>query len=545
MLGDLSANFDGNGTGNHESVALNQSEPGQLNQLTTPSFNKGRGGGAAANQSPIGDSDTDSSPGSSSNSPNLENVSTPSRAISLHEPFGITMIVGGTNVRFGISVPNRLEPIIASVTWRELKDCLDPKLKKKKLEFEHAKDLAFEELGKRLVNFVAENCPPEGKPPFHNVCAFNFSVAGPVEGDGLKATVTTTNTGVNLKGEALAAGVIKAINAELKARKWPRMKNDTVHVLNDAVAGAYGEHRLGALKDIHVGVFMIVGTGIGGVTLEDGRPCGEFSEFGHTVISHISDDGVRKYSISDGRKILEQLDEHGNFLDLPKGQSYIENYLAGPWFAINFVRQYNRRAGDNEPDWRMLNALAAKIHPDLPQYSQDQIADQLLELSELDWRKRQSWAVNSSSLIIKAINRFLLIPDAEAVLDAIPCTDANEQWRIKEKAEKVLSHDGFKYWKGYFKELGSALGALKRAMKEQELAPEKIVLGGGIAEACQKHLSQEMKLRALRLIHDHGRLKAETVVFSSMSPEAREAALTTLLVQEANEILEREHRWDA
>jgi hypothetical protein len=175
----------------------------------------------------------------------------------------------------------------------------------------------------------------------------------------------------------------------------------------------------------------------------------------------------------------------------------------------------------------------------------DLLSDQLLIISELDWRKRQSWAVNSSSHVIKLINQFLLVPKEFAVLAAIPCTEAYEQWRVKEKAEKVLTVDAYKYWKSYFKDLGVTLGALKREMKDNDLSPDRIVLGGGIAEACQKYLSPEMKKIALDLIHDYGRLKAGTVVFSSMSPEAREAAITTLSVEEDPEDLDQERAWDA
>jgi|GEM_PF-2665275 len=565
-MGNPSANFHGNGTGNQtggDSAAarIADYELNQLEQLVAPSAKtKSR----ASNSAPTLSPDT---------------------------PFGITVIVGGTNVRFCISTPHSREPVIESITWMELKQRLNPQLVKLNLEFEHAKDLAFEELGKRLVDFVEDHFPPEAIPSFNNIRALNFSVAGPVDGQGLTATVTTTNTGINLKGEALAVGMIEAINAELVARQWPLMQHDVVHVLNDAVAGAYGEYHLGELKGVRVGVFLIVGTGIGGITLKEGKPRREFSEFGHTIISQTLDDGTKRYSILDGQNIFKQLDSSGNFVDLPKGQNYIENHLAGPWFAINFVRHYNRRAGDNEPDWKMLKALAEKIVRDMTEDARDKLkeqlvilkrlqdahqtaetqssdqplevdalkdanateqvdlldllSDQLLIISELDWRKRQSWAVNSSSLVIKLINQFLLIPKESAVLAAFPCTEANEQWRVKEKAEKVLTVDAYKYWKSYFKDLGATLGALKREMKENDLSPDRIVLGGGIAEACQKHLTPEMKKIALDLIHEHGRLKAGTVVFSTMSPEAREAAITTLSVEEVPENINREEAWDA
>jgi hypothetical protein len=63
-------------------------------------------------------------------------------------------------------------------------------------------------------------------------------------------------------------------------------------------------------------------------------------------------------------------------------------------------------------------------------------------------------------------------------------------------------------------------------MSRDEIAPERIVLGGGIAEACQQRLPDALKEIALELIHDHGHLPRGTVVFSSMSPEARESAVT-------------------
>jgi hypothetical protein len=464
----------------------------------------------------------------------LHELPTKKPALSMHSPFGLTVIVGGTNVRFSLSIPDTTDPIITSVTWRELKEYLTEELDKKGLAFENAKEVVFPEIGRRLVEFVAENSPPDCTPPFHNICAFNFSVAGGVEGAGLDSTVTTSNTGISLKREALARGIIGAINDELRGRDWPPMRNDAVYVLNDAIAGAFGECSLGALQGVEVGVFVIIGTGIGGITLKQGQPYLPFSEFGYTIISSALD-GARKYIVTDGSKLLEQLDENGNFPDPPKGQSYIQNYLAGPWFAINFVRQYNRKAGEPEPDWRMLQALASKISSELPGYTKEDLTNQLLELSELDWRKRQSWAVSSSSLIIRAINSFLLLPDGEAVLDALPCTGGTEEWRVKEKAELVLTYDAYRYWKGYFKDIGTALGALSREMTSKGMSPGRIVLGGGISEACERKLAPRMKERALTLIHHHARLKAGTVVLSTMSPEARESALATQLVQEANE----------
>jgi hypothetical protein len=62
--------------------------------------------------------------------------------------------------------------------------------------------------------------------------------------------------------------------------------------------------------------------------------------------------------------------------------------------------------------------------------------------------------------------------------------------------------------------------------------PERIVVGGGIGEVCAAY-PPFLRNLALKIIHRHGKLPAETVVFSMMSPEARESAVTSRAVDEA------------
>jgi hypothetical protein len=440
-----------------------------------------------------------------------------------HEiPFGITAIVGGTNVRFTLSVPHNTKPITESITWKDLRADLTPLLAKEGIEFEDAKDIVLAEIAKRFSEFVAKQFPEDGPPPpFHNICAFDLSVAGIVEGEGYNASVTTTNTGINLKGEALAIALLNAINGDLSSRNWSTIPHASTVVLNDATAGALGEYHGGDLQNVDNGLFVIIGTGVGSMALVKGRAFPKFSELGHSVIVSF-ENKKKKFTVVDGTQVQNLLDEHGNWKDLEHGHTYVENTLAGPWFAINFVRKLI-------PDHfaPVLKALAEKIKKQMPADYKGDLFKDLFDLGDKSVRSRQRWAIDSSSALIKAINSHILIPDLVEAFRAAPCTGKSDEWLTYAKPEQVLNYLAWvEHWKSYFKDVGEALGAVYKKMSRDEIAPERIVLGGGIAEACQQRLPDALKEIALELIHDHGHLPRGTVVFSSMSPEARESAVT-------------------
>jgi hypothetical protein len=82
-------------------------------------------------------------------------------------------------------------------------------------------------------------------------------------------------------------------------------------------------------------------------------------------------------------------------------------------------------------------------------------------------------------------------------------------------------------------------------MSREGAAPERIVLGGGIAEACREFLPRSLKKFALELIHEAGHLKAGTVWFSTLSPEAREAAFSQSRTARVYDYWEVKNDWQS
>ncbi len=563
MHADPSANFYGDRDGAHGSAR----GAGDVGNSDVPRLNQGSFSPRSRNNAKAESADPSPTTTTTHDSKVVENPI----ALTREMPFGITAIVGGTNVRFCLSTPYNSKPIEKKVTWRELKNELGPGLEAQGLKFEESKDRVLAEIAKRFATFVAEQFPEEGgAPPFHNICAFDLSVAGIVEGEGPEALVTTTNTGINLKGEALALGLISAINEELTQRSWPTIPHASTAVLNDATAGTLGEHYAGNLKGVDNGLFVIFGTGVGSMAIVNGKPYPKFSELGHSVIVHFENLSKKRFTVHDGTQTSQMLDEHGNFKTLPHGHSYIENSLAGPWFAINFVRKLiddrltpvlralasklleKMKAEEKEKmraeEKQKLTAEEKETIEHLEQSKADKalLFNALFRLGDRTVSSRQRWAIDSSSALITAINKHILIPDALAAYEATPCTGKSDEWLANAAPEDVLTYLAWvEHWKTYFKEMGEALGAVYKQMKHEGVAPKKIVLGGGIAEACQENLSEGLKAYALRLIHDHGHLPKETVVFSTMSPEARESAVTLKRVNQVYDYWLENDEWES
>ena len=447
--------------------------------------------------------------------------------LSRDDPFGATAIVGGTNVRLCISTAGEAEPIVYSLKWQELHEELKDNLKARGVNFEDAKGEVFNALAKKFVDQVANIFPDDGQaPPFDKVCAFNFSVAGPVTGEGFGATVSTCNTGVSLKNEAIALSLMGAINAELESRRWPTVPLSSTVVMNDATAGLLGELYGGALQGCSHGLYVIIGTGVGSMGLVSGRPAPAYAELGHSALVTYDTTGKR-FVVRNGEDTVNSRSDNGCFKDLPFGQHYLENDLAGPWLAIRFVQKLSK-------DYTLLPvlvALAERIREFMPQdYSGDLIRD-LVDLGDLPSARRQQWAVNSPSGLVKAVNRFLLSPSAEELLEAVPC-DWNIPGVCERDPKEGLILLGLEHWKSYLKDVGHALGEVYRKMSTHGTPPERIVVGGGIGEVCAAY-PPFLRSLALKIIHRHGKLPAETVVFSMMSPEARESAVTSRAVDEA------------
>lgn len=509
-------------------------------------------------------------------------------------PFGITVIIGGTNVRFCLSLPDRTEPVIESVRWTQLRDELEPGLKALGRTFEESKDTVYASIASRFSDFIAKYSP-EGSdaPPLHKLCAFNFSIAGIVEGEGLHAKVTTSNTAIPMAEEEVAVRVLNAVNADLKGRGWAQIDVNNVAVMNDAAAGLMGERLGGALKGCDDALYVILGTGVGSYGLVDGALSYEFAELGHRVTRNESSDD---YTYHDNSELAELLDEHNKFKAQSTEQWYAENELAGPWAAVKFLKHVKNGLRS------CYHLFAAKVADQLsPQRSYEEVKSILDQLIDLDYRDVAKWAVSSPSDVIKGVNGLLFNHNADEIANALECdmnvnavaergvhpiqegnrykakaqrmlatveackkqaealapTDEKyielqdeikrcsyEAERLTEKAETLLARGDNKIskaltlaawteWQKYFKELARFLDTSYEAMRIRDCAPEKIVLAGGIGELCSRY-DPKWKRRINELFEDFAdSIPPGTIVFSTMSPEAREAFVTTNMVQQA------------
>jgi hypothetical protein len=511
-------------------------------------------------------------------------------------PFGVTVIIGGTNVRFCLSVPDRTEPIIESVRWTHLREELAPVLAKSGATFEQSKDVVYNCIAQKFSAFMQKHSP-EGAdvPPIQNLCAVNFSMAGIVEGEGFNAKVTTSNTALPMSEEQIALEVLGAINADLSERGWPQVKVDGVAVMNDAAAGLMGERLGGALQGIDNAMYIILGTGVGSYGLVNGKLSYQFAELGHRVTRNETSDD---YTYHDDSELSTLIDEHNQFKAQSTEQWYAENELAGPWAAVKFLKHVKNGLRS------CYHLLASKVADQLtPQRTFEEVKSILDQLIDLDYRDVGKWAVSSPSDVIKGVNSILFNHDAREITRAIECdmniaavaergvgpiqkgtkykneamkfrglaarvrkelettppTDdryaelveevaryQEEANRLTAKAEKLLSRGDSKVskaltlaayteWQKYFKELAKFLETSYDAMKVNEAAPQRIVLAGGIGELCSRYDNQ-WKNRINELFEDFAdNIPPGTVVFSTMSPEAREAYVTTAAVQQAFE----------
>ena len=523
------------------------------------------------------------------------------QVLRLHpeHPFGVTVIIGGTNVRFCLSVPDRTEPIIDSIRWTQLRDELAPELEKAGKTFEKAHERVYAYIAEKFADFVLKHSPEGAKaPPFQNLCAFNFSIAGIVSGEGMSAKVSTSNTGIPMAEELIATRVLGAVNSELAKRNWAQVKCENVSVMNDAAAGLMGERLGGALQGVDDGLYIILGTGVGSYGLVNGKLASEFAELGHRVTRSEATENYRYYNDSE---LSEILDEHNQFKPQSTEQWYAENELAGPWAAVKFIKH----AKNIGPLYRHLVDQVAKSLA--TQRSPKEVAKILSELADLKYADVSKWAVSSPSDVIKAVASILFDHNAKDIAQALECdmnitlvaergaklrsvlkTDItrlnnsiaklerdrealekdlvglpdgdeqrqeifheitrhrNEVQRLTEKLDrhnaradrklsKALTLSAYTQWQTYFKELSKFVSTSYEAMQCCDVVPQRIVIAGGIGELCSRYDSI-WKERIYEIFDDFAEgVPAGTIAFSTMSPEAREAFITTSAVQAAFE----------
>jgi hypothetical protein len=479
--------------------------------------------------------------------------------LSREEPFGVTAIIGGTNVRFCISAPQLAdaatpgvaEPLVSSVKWQELKNHLAPRLTELGINFEDAHHIVLPLLAEKCVSFIASHFDKTGEPPpFHNIAAFDFSVAGVVHGEGLDSTISTTNTGLRFSNDQTALQFISSLQNELAKRAWPAIPQENIAVMNDAAAGLLGETIAGGLQGVKNGLFVIIGTGVGsmGWTTKPGDAGPtidlDFNELGHRAVF----DSSRRLEVvlNKGDELSAFIEEDGSFKSLELHERYVENVLAGPWCAINFVESFK-----SKPTVMMklaetiARANIRKVAEDAQKTAEEteelltgepfkeevgKVHKGLYALANLQSQDRTRWAVSSNSHLVRAVNNFLLNPDPEVVFEHMPC-DYRVEEMTNSNPEAALPLLAYSAWKEYCKNIGLFLGKAYSVMSEQGNTPDKIIVGGGIGEMANRYPALLRKV-ALKLIHEHGNVPNGVVDFSRMSPESRECARTYQLVDE-------------
>ena len=467
--------------------------------------------------------------------------------LNREDPFGVTTIIGGTNVRICLSIPGNPEPLVHIIKWQALHDQYVASGAGTSSQFRNALEWGYERMAKECIDFIAKKFMGEdastsdtkqAPPPFNQICAFNYSVAGRVEGDDEFACVFTSNTGIRYDGEQIAVKVGQAIQRQLREKNWPTVPAANVVVMNDAMAGLRGE-MLGVDGGLTRGKtvkFYICGTGLGSKMWHIDKPLHEFDESGHTALFNTE---TEQYRILSGEQIKEVVAPDGGFkIDNPN-EVFAEHKLAGPWVAIQFVKKV-------APYPKVMNALARQIvkniiadwekelkknpkHLDVEKPDPEKLYQKVLpqledDLATMKPKERYLWAINANGDMIKQVNRVLLNPDPLAFFGSDPC-DNDFEAQITNSPEDALIVTAGKACKRYFKDLGTFLGADYRAMQARGVAPDAMVLGGGIGELFNRY-SEGLRELALKMIHKAAQLPRGTIDFSRMSPEARECTPT-------------------
>lgn len=335
---------------------------------------------------------------------------------------------------------------------------------------------------REFVERLAEICVQElmlRKVTPQQVKRIGFSVAGPVIYDPAsdESRVTTTNTAVSFKSYPIAKEFYSAL-----LRKWPKAKDDeipSVVVINDGFAAALGEqlHHQGKLFGVERGIAIILGTGVGGAAVENGRVVAHINEIGHVVLKN-NETGKFEY------KSLEELERlkcfvNGQFVDTPKGYTYLESLVSGPMIAIRFVRSLKGNP-------QMLRQLAEKA----------QISEKALKgLIEFEEKDQLKWATKVEDAVIRPINSLIVNAGGECVA---------EQPALKKllAAHRAMVTD----------EIGSALLVLRNTFPGYKLA-----LVSGMATAFGK--SPDF----LERIHQINSCGSDSIDISFLSPTVREA----------------------
>lgn len=427
-------------------------------------------------------------------------------------PFGITTIVGGTNLRFSLSSPVDSSAIDTRVSWQEL--LRGNSSLTTTTDLTTTKRAAFQDIGRRFVAFIENNSEPHPHgPPLSQLHTLIFSVAGIVDGD----KVSLSNVPLGIVHEDLAHQIISAINYELTRRGFETCAPKVVAVVNDAVAGLMGEVKAGGLQGVRNGAFIILGTGVGGICCVNGAPCLDLDELGHRLIVTVADRSVR---ILVGTDVAPLLDGNKEFVALGDHEAYAEHYLAGPWVATRFVKTI-AQGGDALVD--CLSRKLAFLHG----LSDASVRSGLYEIRRLPSQELHLWGQRAPSDIVRCVNQFLFTPDAANVIHARRQLGSGQM-----TAAETLTSIGYQSWRDYFELLGRCGGAISGALAKMGHPMERVVLGGGIGEACNLY-PKIWKKHAYGVLHSSAKVSPGSIIFSPMRAEEREKAIATTSIREA------------
>ncbi len=461
--------------------------------------------------------------------------SSSSLSLSRQEPFGLTIIVGGTNVRYCLSHLHSREPATQAFKWQSLRDEYNATPEAGFVRFEDSHNVTYPELAKRCEEFVRKNFDNPDQPlEVDHFSAITFSMAGMVEGDGIGANVTTSNTLLKIRNEAFAEKFISEFQ-----RRVPELplKDIQVRVINDAEAGLEGELYFNKIDRDLVTLFLILGTGLGSACTKPG-----FAELGHLVVF---DTKIEKFRLLTKEEFAACTDSDGSFKPL-EDLIFAENLLAGPWTAIGFVRCLS----GHEPP--LLTALADHIaaaeraaaekaaaekpgEPPLKVRSTQEIYKELREIQQFKNGERHLWAGHAKESTLRAINSLIfdrthcdLAQRTEAFggLEAMKATDPKLALDVVAELE----------WKRYYRDVGKVAGVVYDRMLQEGLNPHKFIAGGGIGELSNCY-SPELRRQALNIIAQAGNLPKWLFDFSRLSPTARESAPTYQKVVETGQKL--------
>ena len=500
--------------------------------------------------------------------------------ISREDPLGLTIIVGGTNVRICISTPDQAQPRKAGIKWQEMEINLQDSLESNGIKFLQSHSLMYPYIAKMCLDHISEQFDPElGPPPLDRIKAVCFSVAGLVSKKNLNARVTTSNTGVEFVDEPIAVRMLSALQDEITRRnqvlpdgaRLPALNvhEKNIRVLNDARAGLFGEiyygkELYGDLTDKNV-ASPIVGTGLGGDTiipaqdkLEDGtedlniveraralngvtdkKHRLTLNEFGHRVQKNLDKEKFICYA---NGELAQFIGADGKFKTLEPHLQYAENLFAGPWIAIHFVRSI--------VDDSLKGALAKRVqHLFKEKKDKDRDTDEhtkggkdaysralsaLHNLGAMQWEDRTKWGVSSNASLVLAINKIILNPD-----------NLNQRIQLDRKMisntmtpDDRLLDKAYHQFLRYFHDLGFVWEAIYHTAKEHGHPLDKIIMAGGIGEECNR-FPEHARNFALDLMTTGRRIPPGTIDFSRLSAEARECALARKLAIEAKELEQR------